>query len=46
MTISPLARNRLEMALRNNGFHIEHDVDGDWMAADATAAPRSLLRDL
>jgi hypothetical protein len=39
MTISLLAKNRLEMALRNNGYHIEHDVAGDWLAADATDAP-------
>ena len=39
MSLTPIARNRLEMALRNNGYHIEHEIDGAWLAADATAAP-------
>jgi hypothetical protein len=39
MSLTPIARNRLEMALRNNGYHIEHEIVGDWLAADATAAP-------
>ena len=39
MSLSPIERNRLEMALRNNGYHIENEVAGDWLAADATAAP-------
>ena len=37
--MTPLQRNRLEMALRNNGYHIEQEIDGHWLAADATAAP-------
>lgn len=39
MTSTPIQHNRLEMALRNNGYHIEYDVGGDWLAADATFAP-------
>lgn len=38
MTLSPISRNALEMALRHNGFHIECDVEDGWLAADATAA--------
>ena len=39
MTLSLLARNRLEMALRNNGFHIPVPAPEGWIAADATFAP-------
>lgn len=39
MTLSPLARNVLEMALRNNGYHNASEVVGDWLVADATFAP-------
>lgn len=36
--ISPLARNQLEMALRNNGYHTASDLPDDWICADATFA--------
>lgn len=39
MSMSPIARNALEMSLRNNGFHIECHAEDCWLAADATAAP-------
>jgi hypothetical protein len=39
MTLSPLARNRLEMALRNNGYHNTSEVTGGWLVAEATFAP-------
>src|SRR5262245_42825375 len=36
---SPIARNLLEMALRNNGYHIPCDAPDGWLGADATFAP-------
>jgi putative restriction endonuclease len=39
MTLSPIQRNYLDYALRMNGYHAECEVEGDWVAADATFAP-------
>jgi putative restriction endonuclease len=36
---SPIALNQLEMALRNNGYHIHAPAPDGWLAADATFAP-------
>src|SRR5262249_4060255 len=36
---SPVARNLLEMALRNNGYHIPCEAPDGWLGADATFAP-------
>ncbi len=36
MALTLLGRNRLDQILRNNGFHSEQAVAGDWVAADAT----------
>lgn len=43
MTLSPLQRNHLDYALRMNGYHIECEAEGDWVAADATFAPGRCL---
>jgi hypothetical protein len=39
MTLSPIARNVLDMALRNNGYHIAVGAREGWLGADATFAP-------
>src|SRR5262249_40952808 len=43
MTLSPIARNVLDMALRNNGYHISVEapegLQAEWLWADATFAP-------
>jgi hypothetical protein len=39
MIPSPLQRNQLCYALRINGYHNECEVEGGWIAADATFAP-------
>src|SRR5262245_31766522 len=39
MILSPIARNVLDMALRNNGYHIAVEAPAGWLAADATFAP-------
>ena len=39
MPLSPLAENRLDRALRNNGYHIPRDTVDGWLAADATFWP-------
>lgn len=39
MTFSPIARNVLDMALRNNGYHIAVEAPEGWLGADATFAP-------
>lgn len=39
MSPSLIARNRLEMALRNNGYHSACEAPAPWQAAEATFAP-------
>jgi hypothetical protein len=39
MILSPIARNVLDMALRNNGYHIAVVAPEGWLGADATFAP-------
>jgi hypothetical protein len=39
MILSPIARNVLDMALRNNGYHIAVEAPEGWLGADATFAP-------
>jgi putative restriction endonuclease len=39
MTLTLLERIALEDILRSNGFHNEREVDGGWVAADASYAP-------
>jgi hypothetical protein len=39
VTLSPIARNVLDMALRNNGYHIAVEAPEGWLGADATFAP-------
>ncbi len=39
MPLSLLQRNQLDYALRIGGYHNACEVDGEWIAADATFAP-------
>jgi putative restriction endonuclease len=39
MALSLLQRNQLDYALRIGGYHNECEVEGEWVAADATFAP-------